>query len=271
MKETSKDIQLQYIGFLKTPLLWKDDSVLGLTQLKITTEKTPQYNSVSKPEIRLGKRVEQFSYFTFQQEKTTHFLAKNIQIQDGKRTVGELDCLLLKNNQPIHIEIVYKFYLYDKSVGNTEIEHWIGPNRRDSFFQKLIKLKNKQLPLLHNNHSKKYLKNLQLKTNKIDQKVFFKAQLFVPLKDLNKTFLHINNNCIIGFYISFPELEQFENCKFFIPTKVNWLIEIQKNTNWLNFKDFKTQLQVFLTQKIAPLCWIKFSNGITQKLFVVWW
>lgn len=271
MSENSKDIQLQYEGFLNTPLLWKKNSVFGLTQFEISTEKTHQFNSSSKLEIRLGKRVEQFSFFSFEQDETINILSENIQIQDGKRTVGEIDCLLQKNEQPIHIEIVYKFYLYDKSVGKTEIEHWIGPNRRDSFFQKLTKLKDKQLPLLQNEHSKKYLDTLQLVPEQIKQNVYFKAQLFVPLNELNKTFPSINNKCISGFYIQYQELSQFDNCKFHIPTKVNWLQEVQKNTNWLNYLNFETQLQVFLSQQSAPLCWIKYPNGTIKKFFVVWW
>jgi len=267
----SKDIQLQYEGFLNTPLLWENDEIFELSQFEISTEKTHQFNSSAKPEIRLGKRVEQFSFFSFEQDKTINILSENIQIQDGKRTVGEIDCLLLKDEHPIHIEIVYKFYLYDKSIGNTEIEHWIGPNRRDSFFQKLTKLKDKQLPLLQNEHSKKYLENLQLVPEKINQNVYFKAQLFVPLSKLNKIFPLINNDCISGFYIYSQELSQFEDCKFHIPTKINWLQEVQKNTNWLNFTNFKTQLQVFLSQESAPLCWLKHPNGTTQKFFVVWW
>lgn len=271
MKETSKDIQLQYEGFINTPLLWNKNTILGLTQFEISTTHTYQFNSTSKPEIRLGKRVEQFSFFTFEKDKTVRIFSKNIQIQDGKRTVGEIDCLLQKNEHPIHIEIVYKFYLYDKTVGNTEIEHWIGPNRRDSFFQKLTKLKNKQLPLLQNKRSKKHLDNLQLVYEQIDQNVYFKAQLFVPLNEINKTFPLINNTCIYGFYIKFKELEKFKNCKFYIPTKLNWLQEVQKNTNWLSFTHFKIQLQVFISQKSAPLCWIKHPNGTTQKFFIVWW
>ncbi len=271
MKENSKDIQLQYEGFLKTPLLWEKDTVFGLTQFEVNSAKTTQFNSFEKAEIRLGKRVEQFSFFTFQQDSTIQILAENIQIQDGTRTVGEIDCLLLKNKQPIHIEIVYKFYLYDKSVGNTEIDHWIGPNRRDSFHQKLTKLKQKQLPLLQSAHTKRYLKKQKITSEEILQNVYFKAQLFVPLTELNNTFSTINNNCIYGFYVFLNELEQFSNCKFYIPTKVDWLKEIQITSNWISIDPFKEKITHFLNQKSAPLCWIKYPNGKTQKFFVVWW
>ena len=44
----------------------------------------------------------------------------------------------------IHLEIVYKFYLYDNTIGTSEIDHWIGPNRNDSLREKLEKLKSKR-------------------------------------------------------------------------------------------------------------------------------
>jgi len=62
--------------------------------------------------------------------------------------VGELDCLILRDKKPIHLEVIYKFYLYDASVGDTEIAHFIGPNRKDSLIEKLTKLQEKQLPIL---------------------------------------------------------------------------------------------------------------------------
>lgn len=271
MTENSKDIQLQYQGFLNTPLLWQGDSIFDLNQIDINIEETQQFNSTKKIEIRLGKRVEQFTFFTLQQETSIQLLTENLQIQDGTRTVGEIDCLLLKNKQPTHIEIIYKFYLYDSTVGNTEIEHWIGPNRRDSFFQKLTKLKNKQLPLLLNKFTKPYLEKLHLNRETIQQNVFFKAQLFVPFNDLNNTFPEINNDCIFGFYIRLNELSQFSDCKFYIPTKVDWLKEIQTNVNWLNHSRFEEQITIFLNQQSSPLCWLKHPNGKTQKFFVVWW
>ena len=83
-------------------------------------------------------------------DKEIKILAENVQIQNEKTTVGEIDCILTTAKKPVHLEIIYKFYLYDKSVGTNELEHWIGPNRRDSLVSKLNKLKDKQLPLLYN-------------------------------------------------------------------------------------------------------------------------
>ncbi len=107
----------------------------------------------------------------------------------------------LKDKKPIHLEIIYKFYLYDSSVGESEIEHWIGPNRRDSLLQKLNKLKDKQLPLLYSKECLTYLETLKLTASEIDQQLYFKAQLFVPLKEYGNKFSLINNECIAVFIL----------------------------------------------------------------------
>lgn len=271
MHQKQKDLQLQYEGFLKTPFLWHGKGVFDLTQFEIPKSETAPFTSVIEQKLRLGKLVERFVSNELQQHPSIEILAENIQIQNNKITLGELDCLLLQNNAPIHLEIIYKFYLYDATVGTTEIEHWIGPNRRDSFVQKLTKLKDKQLPLLYSEYCKKYLNNLNLAIKNIEQQVYFKAQLFVPLKKYGEELSQINNECIRGFYINLQELLQFSNCKFYIPNKHNWLLEPHTHVDWLNFENFNTKLDVFLNEQNAPLCWLKKQNGTLIKFFVVWW
>jgi hypothetical protein len=271
MELNTKEIQLQFEGFLKTPLLWQNSEVSNLNQVQFKLNKTPIFNSLENLEIRLGKRVEQFSLFYFLKDDAIKLIAKNIQIQNKKQTIGELDCLLLKDEKPIHIEIVYKFYLYYKSSENSEIHHWIGPNKKDSLIQKITKLKDKQLPLLYNKFTTHYLNSFELKSEEITQNVYFKAQLFVPLKEFGNHFELINNDCIIGFYITLIELNQFQNCKFYIPTKLNWLQETRISVNWISFLDYKIKIQQILSKEIAPLCWVKHPNGAIQKFFIVWW
>lgn len=271
MQYLQKELQRQFYGFLTTPFLWINNSVLKIKQIDFQSNYTSLFNLKIENKLRLGKLVERFVSEELIQDSSIKILAENIQIQDDKTTIGELDCLLLKNEKPIHLEIVYKFYLYDASVGNTEIERWIGPNKRDSFIQKLTKLKDKQLPLLYHQKTKPYLDDLELSAEKIEQRVYFKAQLFVPLANFGSNFSLINNDCIIGFYIYKNELQQFKNCKFYIPTKHNWLVEPYVHLAWLNFEDFNSKLNVFLSEENSPLCWMKKSNGELFKFFVVWW
>lgn len=267
----SKDLQLQYEGFLNTPLLWKNDTIFDLEQFEIQSNKTTTFEGNIEKNLRLGKRVERFVEHQLKNISSIKTLASNCQIQNDKITVGELDFILQQNELPIHLEVVYKFYLYDNNFGDSEIEHWIGPNRNDNLVKKLTKLKEKQLPLLFNNHTEILLDKLQLKAAEIKQFVFFKAQLFVPISQPKNNFELINNECITGFYIHPNELDQISNCKFFIPTKVNWLQNIQTQTNWISYEIFSEKITTILQHKTAPLCWLKYPNGTTKKFFVVWW
>ena len=271
MDKKTKDLQLQYEGFLQTPFLWHGKGVFDFQQFEKNTSKTTIFNTVIIQNLRLGKLVERFVSYELQQDSSIKIIVENIQIQQEKLTLGELDCILYQNKKPIHVEIVYKFYLYDKAVGNTEIEHWIGPNRKDSLVQKLTKLKEKQLPLLYSKQCETYLDKLNLVTNEIDQQLYFKAQLFVPLKEYGNKFPLINNDCIIGFYATLKELEQFKDCKFHIPNKHDWLVKPHTNIDWLNFNLYTEKANTFLEEKRAPLCWIKHPNGKIMKFFVVWW
>ncbi|MCG8893851.1 DUF1853 family protein [Tenacibaculum finnmarkense] len=282
MHQQLKDLQLQYEGFLKTPFLWNGKGVFGLQQFEINATKTASFLVEITKIPRLGKLVERFVSFEFQQDKRLQIIAENIQIQQEKITLGELDCLLLKDEKPIHVEIIYKFYLYDNSEKNleekNELERWIGPNKKDSLVQKLTKLKEKQLPLLYSKQCENYLKTLNLEAKNLEQQLYFKAQLFVPFNDFkqehhkeNIKYPLINTDCIVGFYVTLLELNQFKDCKFYIPTKHNWLTQPHTNIDWLTFNNFTTNLQLLLSQERAPLCWLKKSNGELLKFFVIWW
>ena len=263
-------IQKRYEGYLQTPCLWINGAIFNLHPFEIKS-KSNKIEMALDENLRLGKYVERLVSFELGQQNNISVISENIQIQDNKTTLGELDCLLLKNNKPIHLEIIYKFYLYDDSVGHSEIDHFIGPNRKDSLKEKLTKLKEKQLPLLYSNACKSYLNKLDLEAENMSQQVYFKAQLFLPFSNQNMTLKTLNTDCVIGFYINQNELDQFNDCKFYIPNKKDWLILPHKNVNWLDFQSFKTITQDYFEQKFSALCWVKFNNGVLKKLFLVWW
>lgn len=270
MQQKTKEIQKRFDGFLQTPCLWNSNDIYKIEHFEIA-QKSSKINFKINEKLRLGKYIERFVSFQLSQQNNIKIISENIQIQQEKRTLGELDCILLKDEKPIHLEIIYKFYLYDETVGNTEIEHFIGPNRKDSFIEKLVKLKEKQLPLLYSKECSKYLETINLKANKIEQQVYFKAQLFVPFSNKNLQLKKINKDCIVGFYINAEELNQFSECKFYIPSKKDWLIIPYKNVNWLSFKTFRENCKEYLDRKFSPLCWLKKPNGELEKFFLVWW
>ncbi|WP_435139578.1 DUF1853 family protein [Formosa sp. A9] len=265
-------IQKQYQGCIATPALWHDSTVNNLIQFDLPSNHKTKFDSRIDSNIRLGKRVEQFIFNYLNSQSETKVLAKNLQIQNNKITLGELDCIVQQNDTITHLEVIYKFYLYDNTVGDTELDHWIGPNRKDSLIEKLNKLQHKQLPLLYKPETQLVLNTLHISTKNIMQQVCFKAQLFLPfgMSELEQA-NGINPQCIVGFYLHFDTLHHLKDCKFYIPTKVNWLCDIEIQVPWLTFENFKVEITPLIQNKTAPLCWVKFPNGTTKKCFVVWW
>ena len=163
-------IKEQLLGFLNTPPLWKDHDLFDLLQFPFPDPPvTELLNSrVEIPGLEtnfvLGKRMEIFFDHLLKNSEKYEVIGKNLQIFQGKLTLGELDFLIknMENNTFHHIELVYKFYVYDSSYEN-ELERWIGPNRRDSLLQKIEKLNQRQFPILFKPESKKLLSELNLK------------------------------------------------------------------------------------------------------------
>lgn len=267
----NNSIQAQYQGYLQTPYLWKGSGPLGLEQIELSELETSKFDQRISANLRLGKLVERFVAQELEQHENIELLAENIQILEGKKTLGELDCLLLMDGKPIHLEVVYKFYLYEATAGSSALEYWIGPNRRDSLVLKLAKLKEKQLPLLYHPKTLEQLEKLGLEIGEIEQRVCFKAQLFTPADPLKVNWEQLNPGCVAGTYLDFDRLIRYKDCKFYIPDKHDWLIAPLANKPWLNYTDAKEILTRFMLQESAPLVWVKHPKGAIEKVFVVWW
>jgi hypothetical protein len=270
MHQKKKNIQKRYEGFLQSNSLWKNSTVYQLNQFEIESKSIKIEQEISE-KLRLGKYIERLVSYQLDQEKSVSILCENIQIQRNKVTLGELDCIIKKEDTAIHLEIGYKFYLYDASYGKTEIDHFIGPNRNDSLAKKLRKLKEKQLPLLYSKECSEYLKSMNLKANNMEQKVYFKGQLFLPFSNKNIQLKLLNKDCIVGFYIHQKELDYFKSCKFYIPNKKDWIVIPHKNVNWLKFKELQQITMGYFEKRTSPLCWLKKQNGEILKFFLVWW
>jgi len=261
--------QQRFLGYQQTPLLWKNE-LLGLKQFELSSLDSFNIHQEVDYKLRLGNYVERLVSYELQQEDSIDILKENAQIIANKTTLGEIDCLLLKNQQPIHLEIAYKFYLYDPSVGNSFLDHWIGPNRRDSLLLKLHKIKEKQFPLLNSEECDPLLEELNIKSNEILQRTLFKAQLYLPFQT-DIEFKELNVDSVYGFYINKIEMYYFSNCKFYIPRKLDWLITPHPQVDWMSFEAAQKRIHEFHQKKSAPLCWIKQPNGEIEKVFVTWW
>ena len=261
--------RLRFMGYLRTNNLW-DGKRFGLNQYAINITNNVVLTARSK-KLRLGHLVEQFIFDFLEQDKNIQIIGTNIQIIQDKKTIGELDCLISDKGKQIHLELVYKFYLYDTNIPGNEIDKWIGPNRNDSLKQKLAKLKSKQMPLLFHPKSNEIINHFGYNTASFEQKVHFKAQLFIPLGQTEQIITEVNSACICGFYITRQELALFKQNEFFLPSKLDWLIHPHSDVLWLSHSECLAVIQIELNQSRSPLCWMKDPKGNITKLFVVFW
>lgn len=261
------ELQQQFSGFFNTPHLFSN-SVNGMIPYLTKKNKTPVFHGDAIKNIRLGQRVERFVGSELSQYDDVIILTENPQIKREKITIGELDCLFLKDNTPIHLEIQFKYYLFDPNLGKTEIDHCIGPMRRDSLNAKLTKLQNKQFPLLYAPETKPLLDRFNLDAKDFKQRMYFKAQIFMPHGE-NHLLKTLNSDCVYGFYFNYKDLPRFEDYKFHIPKKTDWLLDLSANVDWKTYDAVLPQLSVYESEGYSPMLWIKHPKGLLNKCFVV--
>lgn len=258
-------------GYQETPQLWKNIDVKDIKQLPIGIS-TNKHLILDKDikQLRLGKWVEKFVTFQLINCENVEVLGESIQVKEEKTTIGELDYIFTFKTNPIHLEVVYKFYLYDPSIDTKDaLRKWIGPNRNDSLIYKLHKLKTKQFPLLYHSKTKPILDKFGINPKHIKQYVHFKAKLFTPLGANIDTAL--NSDCIVGHYININMLSDFKDSLFFIPKKIQWLLIPNDNVQWISYNHAKTQLREETKRNRSPLVWVKSNNYSIKLIFVTWW
>jgi len=264
----------QFCGFFNTPSLFKGkiNKIEQFVFEEIEINKIDFSSLEILEKMPLGKRVEKFFEFYVNNSLRYNNLSQNIQIIHNKNTLGEIDFILedAELNKQIHLELVYKFYLYDDRF-EKELDKYIGQNRDDTLVKKLKKLENKQFPLLFKDEARKYLSSFDLKN--IEQQTCFKANIFLPLELKDKKLPLIDNKCVKGFYIhidEFLENEEYKNYEYALPHRYDWLVNPEENKNWDSYEKALGQVKFFLELRKSPLVWLKDKN-IYKRFFIVWW
>ncbi|WP_010179361.1 DUF1853 family protein [Aquimarina agarilytica] len=253
------------------PLLWTDQ-LNSLIQFRSTTfDQFPQKLTTIPKNKRLGKLAECLFADWVSCTPNLKICLENHQIIEDKRTIGELD-VIIKNSVSgdyFHIELVTKFYVYQPEFDVDTIDAWIGPNRNDSLKNKIEKLQQKQLPLLHHPITVDYLNTLGLSPEEIKQRVCFKAWLFVPL-DFDKTLKLFNNECIAGHYLTFNKFLSLHTSKttYFCPQKQDWLRFPETQKEWFLLDETIPQIQEFMKAQQAIMVWTQYEGQYKRYIIV---
>ncbi len=260
------------------------NSFINAPELKIHSEKYPfenfdflaeniaDGNFIFPKNLVLGMQAEACLEASLKESKNYKLLAANLQINGERETLGELDFIAknLKTQKVVHIELACKFYLFDEAAGSTEEEKWIGPNRKDSLFDKLEKVRLKQFPLLQKTATIQKLKALEVEMPTYQQ-LCLKAFLFLPKKMNRSTFANKYADCIVGHWMKQIDFDEEDNTALYaIPTKKEWLLPIQAIETWRTFSEVKEEIELQLQIKKSPLIYKKTPKKI-ERFFVVWW
>ncbi len=263
-------------SFLKTPPLWKATALWDLHQFYLPeVSKSIHFTLDDELEYQrvLGKQMERLFEYFISKADDYRILDKNFQIHQNKITLGEIDFLLenIPKQQFLHVEMVYKFYIYDPSLSG--YKGWIGPNRRDSLLQKITKLKTKQFPFLYHPLTENYLNSLGVSAFQFEQQVCFKAFLFLPKNGDKINLLELNEACLAGYWIHFSEFQSkyYKDKTFICPPKQDWPLPPESGENWISFSVVCKQIQYFFLKNKSPLIWMKIDNFNYERFFVVSW
>jgi hypothetical protein len=267
---TSKSLK----AFINTPPLWLARQ-FGIEQFVL-----PEIDNAAVKDIkvaasmRLGHKMEHIFENCLKGQDRYKLIAHNTTVKRDNRTIGEIDFLLkdTRDRSTLHLELTYKFYLINPTLGET-MHQLIGPNRRDTFYSKLEKLRNNQLQLPYEEEGIDQLALLDVKIEDIRQEVCFKAQLFTPYSHSEIAITPFNNQCVVGFWITLEAftVASFQAYEYCISSKDDWILKPYDKGSWMSHNELLLELNILLFIKRSPLIWVKKKESVFEKFFVVWW
>ncbi|MDT7830604.1 DUF1853 family protein [Pricia sp. S334] len=267
-------LEKQIEGFLATPPLWIKEQ-FGIRQFEFPKIDLSYFSPKPIPKrIRLGHQMEHVFNQLIKSSADFKILLHNLAIKSNNRTIGEIDFILreTETGKLLHIELTYKFYIIDTAISEP-VHQLMGPNRRDMFFTKIEKIKQRQFPLLHTAEGREALRQKGIDLGKTEHQCCFKSQLFVPYGNGEVHIRPLNKACISGYWIGFDDFgsERFKDYSFYIPYKSEWVVPPHNNVTWQSHYAVLMDINLRMLKENAPMVWMRKSDTKIEKLFVVWW
>jgi hypothetical protein len=196
--------------------------------------------------FRLGQHFEKTltAWLAAQQKLINH----NVQVIDGKHTIGEFDLIVDNDGQTEHWEAAIKFYL--GAIDLSDMDNWLGPNTDDRFGTKYERLVSHQLRLSENPVAAAQLADKGIKVE--ISRCFMKGRLFHPWRDFANNELTVpdgvNPDHERGWWIPYGEfLRDFDDrgYRYVYLTKSLWLAPLTQAdfTSPLSFLELVEFLQ----------------------------
>ena len=275
----------RFKAFYKTASLWSG-SLLGLQQFPLKEFDFSHLNEEEALELPaipqgtvLGKRAEYFFKFCIEKCQNYDLVLSNAQIFNKKVTIGELDYIVQETTtgQLVHIELVYKFYIYNPDFQSSEkddrlieLSKYRGPKGRDNLIRKINHLKNHQLPLLYHPETEALLNSHSISIENIKQQVCFLAHVFIPHKFWNFKFKYINKACIVGYYFNISAFAKAETQNtYYLPEKFAWKMSPYPTALEHTFHEVLESATQSLERGFAPLVWMQLETGKFERFFIV--
>lgn len=168
---------------------------------------------IFEPTHRLGVYFEQLWHHLIRSNPSYKLLRINQQVIIDKQTLGEFDSIIqdLNSKRMVHCELAVKFYL--QIGGGKLLSDWVGPNLRDRFDRKFLRLLNHQLALATNDQVRQWLRQEQLN---IDQTALLtRGRLFYSIRNyLQQSFQHpaeVESHHLKGFWATHDEFREYRN------------------------------------------------------------
>jgi hypothetical protein len=174
--------------------LWQDDELIPWLY-ELDTQIEPLLAHLKNQRAtRLGIYFEQLLSFYFNHFPRFTLLAKNLQANSEKRTIGEYDFIIWdkQDQQHYHVEVAIKFYIgatstmmptvlnIPKNTPKYNWHCWIGPNKKDSLGIKLNHLLHHQLCLSQTDAGKAALETIGLTAEQLKPKLLLTGRLYLP-------------------------------------------------------------------------------------------
>ncbi len=177
--------------------VWQDQQTLAwLAQLDRAPEALFEHLKDQRA-TRLGVYFEQLLSFYFEHFPRFRLLAKNLQANDTKRTIGEYDFIVWDQQEQCHyhIEVAVKFYIGLESLEchiarNHPIYNWhlwVGPNKKDTLGIKMTHLLERQLRLSHTDAGQQALASIGLHPEQLSPKLLLTGRLYYPYENPQHT------------------------------------------------------------------------------------